>query len=226
MSTSRCAVVSVACALCILASSAHAGLMDMTYDHDPRLYATNVNLAFDPNGAAGDNGLLTASGWSWDFFNKEEPNDTVALSLGDFTLSVIIDPNGVGVSGWLEVTGDLTTYDVEEQLFDSNELVDFAYGGDDVFHFQFYQNPNISGIAPANALLGVILSGVSIPNDIFGTDPNTQVYSQPAWGDQDFENGAGGYSNTFYIPEPCTALVLAAGGVFIHRRRRRGELSN
>lgn len=224
MSTSRCAVVSVACALCILASSAHAGLMDMNIEHYPRLYTINVQVTYDPNAIAGPNGLLTASGWSWDFYDAV--SSSIPMNVGDFDLSVVVDPNGVGVSGSLSVTGDLTTMYVAEDLFTSSNLVEFAYGGDDLFHVLFKQDPNVPGVSTSNETLGVILSGVSIDNAIFGTDPNTQVYSQPAWGDQDFENGAGGYSNTFYIPEPCTALVLAAGGVFIHRRRRRGELSN
>jgi len=203
--------------LLISVVSAHAELIPLDLEHYPRVYSNAVQVDYDADGGGGGGGctlgLLTASGWTYDLY-EENADDSLPLYAGDFLLEVVIDPlTDTAVSGTLSVTGD--PYGPLQNMFSSSTLKTwqpFGFGGDDLFEFQFIQD-STPGLPPEDEVLGIILSGVGIPNDIFaeGVLPTFDV---------DFSNTGNGYSNTFWLPEPSTAVMLGLGALGFMRRRR------
>ena len=99
-------------------------------------------------------------------------------------------------------------------MFESVTITDFGFGGDDLLQFLFVQN-GTGMLAPDNGPIGVIISAVSIPDGDFSeaNQPDFQT---------DFSNAGNGYSNSFYLPEPTSMLLLTVslGSICIRRRRK------
>jgi len=195
------------CVLSIFTGSVQAELLNLSLEHYPRVYSTFVQVDYDPAGA-GANGLLTASGWTWDLY-EDATQASWPIYAGDFLLSVEIDPaTGQAVSGSLDVTGD--PYGSLETLFYSNNLTAFGYGGDDLIECLFLQEG--SGLPPEGALVGIIMNAVSIDDLVFSEGV------VPDW-DVAFSNTGNGYSNTFYLPEPSSVVLLGLAGFGVISRR-------
>jgi hypothetical protein len=195
-------------------SLAEAELIDgLSFDHYPRVYSADIQVDYDADGGTGGTGLLTASGWTWDCY-EENSGDSYAL-YGDFYLEVEIDKsdseNILAASGYLTV--DDPGGPVED-LFYSTAITDFGFGGNDLLQFLFVQEGS-GMMAPDGEPIGIIISGVSIDDDLFSeANPPTFLV--------DFYNNYNGSSNTFYLPEPTTMLLLTIGlGSMCIRRRRR-----
>ncbi|MCK4602509.1 MAG: PEP-CTERM sorting domain-containing protein, partial [Phycisphaerae bacterium] len=195
------------CILCIPINSARGELLNLSIEHYPRTYSLDIQVTYDPDAGPDGNGLLTADGWPWEHY--EDADDGVYdIWNGVFDLDVVIDPTtGQAVSGTLNVTGD--PYGSLETLFYSTTLTQFGCGGDDLFEFVFTQEG--AGIPPEGAPIGIILSAVSITEFDENNEPVFDTY---------FDNNGNGYSNTFYLPEPSSAVLLALVGLGLLRRRR------
>lgn len=207
-----CAVFVSVVFLGLATSLAGAALISgLSFEHFPRAYSIDIQVNYDATNAGGTPGagLLTADGWSWDLYS-ENSVDSYEL-LGIFSLEVEIDKTtGQAINGTLLVDDPGGPV---ETLFFSTTITDFGFGGDDLLQFLFVQN-GTGMLAPDNEPIGVIISGVSIPNALFSeaNQPTFQV---------DFANNTNGYSNAFYLPEPATMLLLATGMVSICIRRRK-----
>jgi len=203
-----CVSCLLVCVFTISAGSSYAELLNLTVEHYPRVYSTFVQVDYDPAGA-GANGLLEASGWTWDLY-EDETSMSWPIYSGEFLLSVEIDKaTGQGVSGSLDVTGD--PYGPLETLFYSTTLTAFGYGGDDLFECLFTQEG--SGLPPVGEPIGIIMNAVSIDDLIFSEGV------EPGW-DVAFSNGGDGYSNAFYLPEPSSMALLGLAGLGLISRRR------
>ncbi len=187
----------------------------MSFEHYPRVYSMDVSVNYDADGGTGGNGLLTASGYTWDCY-ESDPDSSYPL-YGFFDLSVEIDktnPNDiVAVGGTLVVSDEPVYGDPLVNLFASTTLTDFGFGGDDLLQFLFVQNG--PGMPPENEPVGIIISGVSIDNALF-SEANPPTFQE------DFSNTGNGSSNAFYLPEPASMILLSVGfGSLCLRRRRK-----
>ena len=184
---------------------------DLSFDHYPRVRAIDVSVTYDANGGTGGTGLLTASGYTWELYMENASNyDDLD---GDFYLEVEINKTTLKpASGFLTVDD---YYMSGDDLFYSTIITDFGFGGDDMLQFRFVQE-GTGMMAPDNEPVGVIISAVSIPNELF-SEANQPTFLV------NFSNSGNGYSNIFYLPEPATMLLLAAGlgSICIRRRRKK-----
>ena len=203
-----------ACVLFALAASAEASLIGLELTHYPRVASSGILVTYvAPTGGDVYGTLTTAFGETWDLFSDE--TQTADEVWGAFDLTIQIDPStgqAVPGSGSLLVADDIAY----GSMFASSTILEFGYGGDDIMEFRFVQQ-GVSGLpnGPQNGdMIGVILSAMSIPDAIFAA-PETV----PDWL-TDFSNNYNGQSDTFFLPEPASLGLLAAGGLALLKRRR------
>ncbi len=201
-----------ACVLFGVVASAQASLIGLEMAHFPRVASNGIAVDYIAPTGGETYGTLTAFGDAWDIYSSSAPEAEEAW--GYFDLTVMIDPiTGDAVSGSLLVDDDFYG-----DIFNSSTIVDFGFGGNDLFEFKFTQEGN-SGLptGPQDGdSIGVILSAVSIPDAIFDDTP----VIVPDW-TTDFSNNWNGESDTFFMPEPASLGLLAAGGLALLRRRRK-----
>ncbi len=189
--------------VCLCASVASADRLNLSHPHYPLVASDFIQVDYDADGGAGGMGLLTAVGYAADL--QEFEGDSQIID-GDFILTVVINPTtGAGISGELVVS---EWWDVSSDLFYSADLTAFGWGtleGDDVFEATFIQDGNM--MASDGDDLGVILALASI--------------DAPWDFSQDFSNSGYGTSQSFYMPEPTTMIVMSIAGIGLLRRRRR-----
>lgn len=201
-----------ACVLLGVVASSQAALIGLEMTHFPRVGSNGIAVDYVAPTVEGGNGTLTAFGDAWDIYSSSAPEAEEAF--GFFDLTVIIDSStGDFVSGSLLVDDD-----IYGDIFNSSTILDFGFGGNDLFEFKFTQQGN-SGLptGPQNGdTIGVILSAVSIPDTIFDDSP----VIVPDW-TTDFSNNWNGESDTFFLPEPASLGLLVAGSIALLRRRRK-----
>jgi len=196
--------------LCLLMAAGYAQaalIPDLNLEHYPRVLSTNVQVTYDPTGGPGDYGLLTISGTAWDLYLDEGPD--AEWVEGPFTIEAHID-RASDDAVWASLTV-LDQYYGWGTMFSSTNLVDFGFGGDDIIQFEFVQE-GVGGLADQGDLVGVIVAGMSIPNDLFAEAV------PPTW-DEPFSNNGNGQANALYFPEPTTAALLGTFGLVLLRRR-------
>lgn len=199
-------VVVLVC-MSILAVPTQAALLDLSVEHYPRVWSVSTQVTYDPNGVVdADKGLFVADGSASELYT--DGTSTVGIVPGDFHLeAVILMATGEALSGSLSVTG--TVDGNLETLFSSTALTDFGYlTAADMFEFLFVQEG--SGLPPEGGTVGVILMGVSVLGSEYGSPPFSDY----------FDNNGNGYSNTFYLPEPTSAMLMMLAGVGFLRRAR------
>ncbi len=205
-----------ACVLLGAVASAQAALIGLTMTHFPRVASNGIEVVYVAPTGGDTLGTLTAFGDAWDIYSSSSP--TAEEGWGFFDLTVVIDSTtGEAVSGSLLVDDDPD--DGYGDIFSSGTILDFGFGGDDLMEFKFTQEGD-SGMptGPQDGdIIGIILSAMSIPDAIFADgDPGIV----PDW-TTDFSNSFNGESNTFFLPEPASLGLLAAGGLALLRRRRK-----
>lgn len=177
-----------------------AAPLDLDAPHDPLVYSGYVSVSYTVEAGSGDNGVLTASGLAlsvnWD------PTTSTSI-VGSFSLTAEIVP-----ATGERVGGDLVVTDGVSQLFYSGKLDDFGFSAEDNFEFLFEQQ-GAGMLAPDGEPVGVILWGNSIG-----------LFSEPRF-DEPFSNAGNGEADTFWLPEPATAIFLVVGGLGALRHRRR-----
>ena len=201
---------------------ADAALIEnLSFDHYPRIRATNTTVTYVADGGTNGRGLLTASGYTTEYYNDENNPTTFIEIDGDFTFAVEIDK-----ATFQAVTGSATPLAVDDlfggepdytplgDLFKSDtseEPVDFGYGGDGLLQFLFKQTGS-GMLAPDGEIIGVIITTVSISSETFG-----------AGFQSGFDNNDNGFVNIFFLPEPTSMLllVMGLGSICIRRRRRK-----
>lgn len=153
-----------------------------------------------------DSDLFTASGFALTLdFDGEPPPDENILD-GLFSLSLIVDENGVPGGGTIEITGNVL--DLGPDLLTGN-ITEFGFmdsPGGEIFEFVF----DVTGgdLAPQfGPLGGVILDAV---DSGFGGTFDTSFAN----------SGFSGVSDTAPIPEPATGLSLLMGAAVWQARRR------
>lgn len=200
-----------------------APLLNFSPEHFPLIYSYNIKVDYYPTGGAGGSGHLSALGTS--LLYRPEPGVAIDIDVdGTFSVEADIDQaTGVAESATLTVTGLVGGLPIaglpDENLFSSTILMDFGSGAEDKFEFLFTQQGDM--LAPNGAPVGVLLSAWGI--DDFN-DPNDPVFDHE-WHNYDpfdpFLFFYPGDSDSFYLPEPTTMIVLAvAGGLGLLRRRR------
>lgn len=210
--------------LAIPLSSAQGALLSppLSPEHYPLIYSSNIRVVYDADGGTGGNGLLTATGTS--LMYKPSSTDDVVDVDGTFEVTAHIVPStGAFISGHLDVTGVkddgggwIEDYLSSNELFFSDTLTAFGFGPEDKFEFLFTQEGNM--LANNNAIVGLIFSAATI------TEFSTPVFTS------DFDNFFMdmepylGTSDTFWLPEPATLIVLAMAGGFAVLRRRRPHI--
>jgi hypothetical protein len=211
--------------VCALATSADGGLLNLLETHLPRVKAEHVYVRYDlpEDPQPGDTGKFTSSGFStWRY---DPPAGASTRIDGDFKLSVELNQDGTIVpgTGSLEVTSNYLD-PLNTVLFKSTDITGFGFGAHDLFEFTFTQDAGgpPSVIPDPGDPIGIILPAESIPD----FDVNTDPYFTISFANYDVSDPFDiplGYSNTFYMPEPGAAVLLAVAGLGILRRRRRGR---
>jgi len=186
-------------------------LTDAAPKHYPLIFSAGgdetMGLSYDANGA-GSYGVLTGTIYSAAYRAGPTEEESFDLYDGYFSVSVVIDPNsGRGISGTMDLSGDPSG--TLEDLFHSTTLTAFGQPvtpGSNLILFQFAQDG--AGMLPEDGgTIQIILTDPSF-NGSFASD---------------FTHSAGTvYSDTYYLPEPISAALIALGGLPILRRRKRG----
>jgi len=198
-------------------AAAHGALLNLTRLHYPLVYAGNVSVNYDADGGAGG-GLLTASGTPFITLQLDD-SDSGTSYFGSFALMLELvsggDNDGSIVPGGQQSLNITYKPDgfmgASETIFSSTKATAFGFWYEDKFEFLFTQNVDTEFV-DAGEPVGVIVTANSIPDF---NEPDIPVFTD------DFSNGLGGESNTFYLPEPGTAVLMAVGAVAVFRRRRR-----
>lgn len=188
------------------ASSASAALLNLVRT-TPDVASGFVSIDYDAS-----THLFTASGFTQ---NVDMPPQQAA-GQRQFSLSLFIDNDGtvLPLPASLVVRGDIGG--IDQVLYQSTQLAPndfFGSGATDRFEFVFVQQSG--SLAPAGTLIGTILSANmgTFPSGVPSFTSSFSNHSGPIPG-----NGA---ADTFPIPAPGAATLLAAGTVVCFRRRRR-----
>jgi len=136
---------------------------------------------------------------------------TVPAGLRSFSLTCIIDNVGNASSGILSVFSDVGG--PNSQNFLSSDLDAFGFGTLNKFEFIFTQQSG--NLASVGEQIGTILvaPGLSFPG---GVPDFSRSFSNAFPG----TNFGDGNADTFVIPAPSAAGLLAIGGLVATRRRR------
>ena len=216
MKRSWCAaVVFAVCPVAAVVSTAQGALLGLA-ESLPLAQASPLEVQYS---AATDQLTIVPHPMTGDSLNLTTPDLTfnnTPINPGMFSLTATIDEDGIASAATLRLTGDLGAG--EETLFFSDTLLQFGFGGADIFEFVFVQQDDPSelgtneSLVPLNTSLGVLVSFMSA--DFDATDP-LPFGTDFATGQFDFT----AFSKTFPIPEPCSATLLALGLLALVGRR-------
>lgn len=199
----RLAVVA-SCIIACVAGASQAGVLDDTVVHFPWVKSNDGEITYTP--ITSTTGMLDMVSYPT-MYNHDAGTVGTDLTDGYLNVHVIVDLSTKSVS-WntaydsaLYLTGNPDGGDVVD-MFKSNRPVEFDYyfANQGQIALRFLQDGAMQPPNNGNVVVQIWAAGAS--------DFNT------------LGDVTALYSDTFFMPEPCTLALLAVGGLVLARRRR------
>jgi len=208
-------VVGVVCLL-LAASALVQGAPIGFPQHPPDIVSENISVSYDPTTDS-----FTATGMARRY--NQPPLHDIDLAADTFSLSAIIDGNGVASSGLVTILGGIPDLSIPGgSTLLTGSLYQFGFEPDG------YRTPP-DPLGPGSFYFVCTVTGGELAADYGGVGKAFEVLlntSDVFSGKFDSPfNAVGAAADTYYIPEPASFSILAAGLLAAYARRRRRNAS-